>query len=80
MPTSIGIDHFLQMPDGAVIARGQYVQAVHTKKGLAHRGYVTEIFAKSGVLWIMDETSGTPKMLDIIDYEVSRAPSARQPA
>ncbi|MHC5560897.1 hypothetical protein [Kocuria sp. U4B] len=80
MPTPIGIDHFLQTPDGTVIARGQYVQAVHTKKGLTHRGYVTDIFAKPGVLWIMDETSGAPKMLDITDYEVSRAPSAPRPA
>lgn len=79
MHTQIDIDHFLQTPDGTVIARGGYVQAVHTKRRITYRGYVTDIFAKPGVFWIIDEHTGTPKMLDVTDYKITRARTSRVP-
>jgi hypothetical protein len=78
--TQIDIDHFLQIPDGTVIARGGYVQAVHAKRRITYRGHVTDILAKPGVFWIIDEHSGTPKMLDVTDYEITRVRTSPNPS
>lgn len=79
MHAQIDIDHFLRNLDGTVIARGGYVQASHAKRQITYRGHVTDIIAKPGVFWIMDESNRLPKMIDLTDYKITRVRTSEAP-
>lgn len=39
---------------------------------LVHRGQVTEIVPGRGLFWIMDELTGSRRLLDMADLEIDR--------
>lgn len=53
------------------LSAGDEINARH-KGALVHRGQVTEVLPDHGLFWIMDELSGSRRLLDMAELEIAR--------
>jgi hypothetical protein len=57
------------------LAAGDFIVA-RNKGSLVHRGRVTETAPELGLFWIMDELTGSRRLLDMADLEIGHVSNA----
>jgi hypothetical protein len=66
---ALGEDVTSAVPEG--LRPGDLVEGRRGER-LLHRGRVTDVAAHQGLLWIMDTVSGSRRMLDSSELEITR--------